>query len=265
MSYSWPIDKTTLINSALAQTGDNVVAIADDGSDEWNVASPAYDRGIAYISESHSWGYGTQVLVLQPASSPPTDTAWDTAFPIPTDCVHIIWLKINNFNTSNGTVVTNQPAPLLYDIMGSIPAQPANAATGAPAYPAVNGPVIVCNAQGGPPPPQPPATPAVVTLKYMSNLGALTDSQNGTPMIILALQTFVMSGIYRGLHEDVAEADKIWVAGEKMLQLARTRYDQQKPKRQFFNSRMYAARGIRRPWPPIGIGNWGGSNTPGLS
>jgi hypothetical protein len=72
-----------------------------------------------------------------------------------------------------------------------------------------------------------------------------------------------MSGIYRGLHEDPAEADKMWMAGEKMLQMARTRYDQQKPKRQFFNSRMAAARRVRRPWPPNGLNNWGGSGGPG--
>jgi hypothetical protein len=267
MAYSWPIDKLTLINSALAMTGNNLCATYDDGSDEFNVCSPAYDRGIGYISESHSWGFATQVAILQPAPSPPTDTAWDTAYPIPTDCVHIIWLKINNFATLGGTVVSNQPAELLYDIMGSIPAQPAqpNQVPPIPAYPFVPGPVIVCNAQGGPPPPNPPVTPAQITLKYVSNAGPLTDSTSGTPTLILALQAFVMSGIYRGLHEDVNEAAKCEVKGNQLLQLARTRYDQQKPKRQFWNSRMYAARGIRRPWPPIGIGNWGGSNTPGLS
>jgi hypothetical protein len=49
--------------------------------------------------------------------------------------------------------------------------------------------------------------------------------------------------------------------------MARTRYDQQKPKRQFFNSRIGAVRRIRRPWPQAGINNWGsgsgGGGTPG--
>jgi hypothetical protein len=49
----------------------------------------------------------------------------------------------------------------------------------------------------------------------------------------------------------------MWLAGEQMLQRARTRYDQQKPKRQFFNSRITAVRRIRRPWPPVGINQWG--------
>ena len=112
-------------------------------------------------------------------------------------------------------------------------------------------------------PPNPPVAPAQVTLKYISNSGFLCDTTNGTPTLVLALECFIMSGIYRGLHEDPQEADKMWLAGEQMLQRARTRYDQQKPKRMFFNSRITASRRIRRPYPPIGNYNWGGSDTPG--
>jgi hypothetical protein len=244
MSYPWPLDKLTICNSALVSCGDNTIAVADDGSDEWNVCSPAYDRGLGYAMESHGWGYATQVITLQPSPTAPQDTSWDTAYPIPQDCVHIIWLKINQ-DTSD-PVTQTQAQLTLYDIMGT-----------------PNGPVIVTNAQGGPPPPPPgTVTPATITLKYLSNSGPLTDATNGTPTLILALQSFVMAGIYRGLHEDTAEGDKMWAAGEHMLQMARTRYDQQKPKRQFWNSRMGASRRIRRPWPPIGIDNWGGSGTP---
>ena len=47
MSFEWPLQKIDLINSALSQTGDNLVATADDGSDEWNTCSPAYERALA--------------------------------------------------------------------------------------------------------------------------------------------------------------------------------------------------------------------------
>ena len=60
----------------------------------------------------------------------------------------------------------------------------------------------------------------------------------------------------------LAEADKMWQAGELYSQRARTRYDQQKPKRAFWNSRITAARRVRRPWPPSPVG-WGGSGIPG--
>lgn len=243
MSFPWPIDKLTCINGGLALTGDNLIAVSDDGSDEWTVCSPAYDRGLGYAMESHTWGYAALVVTLQPSPTPPQDTDYDTAYPIPADCVHIIWLKINQDTTDAQNTQTNQP--VLYRIMGT-----------------PTGPVIVVNAQGGPPPPQPPATPAAITLKYISNSGPLCDSTNGTPTLILALQSFVMSGIYSGLHEDTVEGNAMWQAGEMMLQRARTRYDQQLPKRQFFNPRISASRLIRRPWPRVGIGGWGGPGGP---
>jgi hypothetical protein len=242
MSYPWPLAKIDIIDRALAITGDNTVAVADDGSDEWNTASPAYDDALAYIMESHSWGFAVQTIVLQPSPTPPQDSDFDTAYPLPPDCVHVIWIKINqnNPNTSNQPMLTN------YKIAGT------------PA-----GPVIVVNARGGPPPPITPVTPAQITMYYVSNSGPLTDATMGTPTLVLALKAFVASGIYRGLHEDIAEADKMWMAGEQYLQRARTRYDQQKPKRQFFNSRIGAVRRIRRPWPQSGINNWGSGSGSG--
>ena len=243
MAYTFPLDELGIINRALAATGDNTVSAADDGSDEWNTCDPAYQAGLSYAMESHSWGYAALDIVLQPSPTPPQDTNWDTAYPIPSDCVHIIWLKINQDLTDPTNSTTAQLT--LYDIYGT-----------------PTGPVIVTNAQGGPTPPNPPVAPATITLKYISNSGALCDSTNGTPTLLLALQSFVMSGIYRGLHEDPAEGDKMWQAGEMMLQRARTRYDQQKPKRMFFNSRITASRRVRRPWPPVGIDGWGSSQGP---
>ena len=244
-SFPWPLAKIDIINSALIESGNNVVQL-NDGSDEWNVASPAYDRAIAYAMENGSWGYATQTVVLTPSTTPPQDTDFDTAYAIPTDCIFVIWVKINDNNPN----LSNSPTLALWKIAGT-----------------PNGPVIVINAQGGPPPPNPPRTPSQVTLYYISNSGPLCSSAFGTPTLIIALITFVMSGIYRGLHEDIPEADKIWMVGEQYLQRARTRYDQQKPKRQFFNSRIGAVRRIRRPWPQVGINNWGsgsgGSGTPG--
>lgn len=247
MAFQFPRDKLDLVNSALALTGDNAVAAADNGSDEWTVCSPAYETALGYIMESHSWGYATVVKTLQPSPTAPTDNDWDTAYPLPPDLVHLIWAKINQ--NANNPLPFDVAQLSLYSIMGT-----------------PTGPVLVINAQGGPPPPIPPTTPATVTIKYISNSGALCDSTNGTPMLIVALQRFIIAGIYRGLHEDPGEADKCEAAARLMLQEARTRYDQQKPKRAFFNSRMRASRRIRRPWPPTGTGSWGsgsGSGIPG--
>src|ERR1700676_5494107 len=187
MAYQWPLDKLGVINSALAATGDNLVNTADNGSDEWNVCSPGYERALGYIIEGHSWGYAKLNVTLQPSPTAPNDTDWDTQYPIPADCVHILWLKINQ--DTNDPVTQTTAQPLLYDIMGT-----------------ANGPVIVCNAMGGPPPPPPgTVTPSAITLEYISNQGALADSTSGTPIMITALERFVMARIYRGLHEDPVE------------------------------------------------------------
>src|SRR6516162_10476441 len=148
MAFVWPLDKLAVIDSALAATGDNLVAVADDGSDEWNVASPAYDRGLSYTMESHNWGYATQTIVLQPSPTPPQDTDFDTQYPIPPDCVHVLWVKLN----LGDPVFSNAPRLALWKIAGT-----------------PTGPVIVINSQGGPPPPIPPVAPAQVTMYYVSN------------------------------------------------------------------------------------------------
>jgi hypothetical protein len=240
-----PFDEVSLINSALALTGHTGITSADDSSEEAHVSTAAYSAALGYISESHSWSFATQVVILTPSATAPQDTAWDTAFPIPSDCVHVIWIKIAlQEDDAPNTAIQS---PCLYDIAGT-----------------PSGPMIVLNAQGGPPPPSPPITPAPVTMKYLSNLPSLLASTNETPTFVLALRAFIMSGIYRGLDKKIVEAEKMWMEGEKLLQMARTRYDQQKPKRQFFNARITASRRIRRPWPPIGIDGWAGSNTPGV-
>jgi len=245
MAFEWPLDKLSLINSALAMTGDNLVAAPDNGSDEWTVASPAYERGLAFSIESHSWGFATLVTPLTPSPIAPTDTDWDTAYPLPSDLVQLIWAKINA-NTSNpASSFTNQLTLWGIEVVGGKTC-------------------LVTNARGGPPPPPVSVTPAQITIKYISNQGALADSTNGTPTLVMALQSFVMAGIYRGLQQDPAEGDKMWQAGTMLLQDARTRYDQQKPKRQLFNSRIAAARRIRRPWPPVGTGNWGSGSGNGI-
>lgn len=244
MSFEFPFDKLGVINSVLALTGNNLVATADDGSDEWNVCSPAYETGLGYIMDSHSWGYASVVKVLQPSPTAPVDTDFDTAYPIPGDLVHLIWIKLNE-NQSNPGATTSQLTT--YDIQS------------------INGQaMILTNAQGGPPPPQPPVAPFQLTAKYISNAGALCDSTSATPTLIVALQRFIMSGVYRGLHEDVATAQAEERSAKMLLQEARTRYDQQKPKRAFFNSRIAASRLIRRPWPRIGTGSWGSGSGSGL-
>lgn len=223
MAVQWPVDKLTCINRALTTTGNEPVNVADDGSDNWTVCSPAYEDALAVMLEEHGWGFATKVNpALQPSPTAPADTQFDTAYPLPADLAHLLWVRLAD-------------APVGYSIL--------------------NG-QLVLNAQGGPPPPSPPTTPRPVSIMYVSFDNS--DPQAGTPLFVRALTTFVMSAIYRGLHEDIPSAERTFAQADAMSQRARTRYDQQKPKRAFFNARITSVRRTRRPGPPT-PGGWGGT------
>jgi hypothetical protein len=225
-AFEWPLGKTEIINSALSQTGDNLVAVADDGSVEWTVCSPAYERGLAYVSESHSWNWLTDWRTLTPSPTPPPDDRYDTAYPLPDDLVHLIQVRMND-------------AVCVWDLL--------------------NGQLVV-NAQGGPPPPSVPTTPFPVIIKGI--FATNSDPTFATPTVVVVLQMFVMSGIYRGIHKDVAEADKMFAAAMAMLKDAKSRHDMQMPKRAIFISRMTLSRRTRRPGSPtvrgLGAPDWPG-------
>jgi hypothetical protein len=224
-AFEWPLSKLEIINSALSQTSDNLVATADDGSEEWDAASPAYERGLAFVCEDHPWSWLTDVRLLQPSPKAPDDDQYDTAYPLPADLVHLIMVRLND-------------VPCVWDIFNN---------------------QIVVNAQGGPPPPSPPTTPLPVTIKGIFSTNS--DPTFATPTVVLVLQMFVMSGIYRGMHSDTTEADKLWSEAMAMLDRAKARHDMQKPKYAIFNSRYTAIRRSRKPWRQTPYG-WSGTGTP---
>lgn len=236
--FTWPVDKLTCIQRACSLTHNNVPNILNDGSDEFNTADAAYDGALAVMTEEENWGFCTKVVTLTPSPTAPADTDWDTAYDLPSDLIHIVWVKQNR---NVGDPTANQLNQLSqYDILNK---------------------QLVINSQGGPPPPSPPQTPAIVTMKYASFDNA--DPTNGTPLFVQSLTYYVMAGLYRGMNLQYAESDKMYQLAEHIVQKARSRYDMQRPKRQFWNSRITAARRIRRPWPPTGS-NWGSSNGSGI-
>lgn len=225
MAFQWPYDKISLINSALAQTGDNLVAAADDGSIEWGTCSPAYELALAVVSEEHPWNWLTKFETLQPAINAPDDFYFDTAYNLPDDLIHLIMVRINN-------------APCKWGLQ--------------------NGQLLV-NAKGGPPPPSVPTTPLPVMIEGIFSTNS--DLTSGTPMVVAAMQMFVMAGIYRGMKKDVAEAGKLFAEANKMLDRAKARHDMQSPKRAIFNSRYTASRRNRKPWRQTPTG-WSGTGNP---
>jgi hypothetical protein len=243
----YPQDKLSLISEACALTGNNIPAAADDGSDEWTCCSAAYEAGMEYMLDSHDWKQLTTVVTLNATGIAPTDSQFDSAFAKPPDCIHVIWVRINE---SGGTGGSN--LPIVYQVLSN---------------------QIVANLFNQPPGvPPPPGTPIpIVTMKYVSSNIPIPGGQNPSqgdlgPFMLrtfmTALRSFVLAGIYRGLHDDPTEARAEEQAAMALLQQARTRSDQEQPKRAVFNQRITASRRVRRPFPPTPSG-WGGTGVPG--
>lgn len=226
MPFQWPRDKLSVINAALAQKGERTVNVADDGSVEWNTCSPAYETFLGVLSEDHPWSSMTAMRILQPSPTAPSDDQFDTAYPLPSDLVHLIFVRLNDM-------------PVVYDLLAG---------------------QLILNAQGGPPPPSPAQTPGVVTIKAVFQTNA--DPTKGTPLFCLALQTWVEGAIEEGLKKNPTLGGQIKKEAQSIAQRARSRHDQQLPKRALYNSRITASRRIRRPWPPVPSG-WSGTGTPG--
>ncbi len=206
---TWPLQKIDLINQALALTGNNLVQVADDGSDEWLVGSAAYEASIEYMFESHNWSGITAIAtpnkVALPANPTPGDTDFTDAYYMPPDCAHLIWVRIDE-------------TPVVTVIVGN---------------------QIWLNATGA----------VIVTAKYVSTANPDIASGNLTRTFMLALLAFVRAGIYAGLEEDSKKEQSQIQLGYKLLMEAKTRSDQQQGKRNCWNSRMAMARRGRRPWP----------------
>lgn len=230
---TWPVAKIDLINSVLALSGNNLCNVPEDGSDEWTVGSAAYELAIEYMFDAHDWKQITNVVTLQPTGSAPSDDQFDTTYTKPPNCIHVIWVRLND-------------VPVSYQILSD---------------------QIVVNAAGGPPA-VPSNKPGVVTVKYVSSAppfpagGGPAGVQNMQRTFMVALNRFVLAGVYRGLHEDIASARAEEQAARELLQEAKTRSDQEQGKRAPFNSRLREARRIRRPWPTTPVG-WGGTGGPG--
>ena len=190
---------------------------------------------LAFIIEQHPWCWTRTMKTLVPAANIPADPQWDTAFNLPADLVHLIYARIEN-------------RPCIYQVMKGPDGSPSQLCT---------------NAQGGPPAPIPPQVPAPVTIAYISSdtsdlqishadASPSPSSNTSSPASIA-----VCMRTRRWRCSSLKFAEPHAGAGADAGTISRC------PKRALYNSRMLAARRLRRPaWPPV-PGGWYGSGTPG--
>jgi hypothetical protein len=207
---TFPVDRLGLINNALSLCGDNQCATAEDGSDEWNVASASYEAAIEYMLDAHDWK-GITAFATLARSGDSTDGVFTDAYAKPADCVHLISVTVNDI-------------PVEYRLIGNR---------------------IVLSANG-----------STVKIKYVSDVGSSLEDGGLTRTFMVALLCFVRAGIYGGLHEDISSEARLTAQARQILAEAKTRSDQEQPKRAMFSSRLRLSRRIPRPWPSSPPG-WG--------
>lgn len=89
-------DRLSIINDALSNTGNNLVQVEFEDSDEWDVAKRAYDRFLPQLLEAHPWNFATTTEVISklPAADNPSQRfkAGESgfAYAIPGGC---LWLE----------------------------------------------------------------------------------------------------------------------------------------------------------------------------
>lgn len=100
-------DKLSIIQSALAGLGNNVPNAADDGSDEWTVASAAYEAALDGTIQAHNWDFASTVATLE-RSGDSTDPDYDDAYTKPSDMLALTWVRVDDVMISDWKIVGNQ-------------------------------------------------------------------------------------------------------------------------------------------------------------
>ncbi|MDI7862533.1 hypothetical protein MRS76_11230 [Rhizobiaceae bacterium n13] len=104
------MDKLTILNNALRATGNNSVNVLNDPSDEYQVANPAFERAIRFLTSRHTWPFATtnELLVRVPDGDNKSRRFSQNGFRLPPNTLHV---KEVFWNT---TFLTD------YEIMGTV-------------------------------------------------------------------------------------------------------------------------------------------------
>lgn len=81
--------KLEIINECLLITGQNVVAVADNGQPEWNASSAGYEMGLQRLLDEHDWKFAKQAAFVTERSDS-GDPKYVDAYAKPADAMHIV-------------------------------------------------------------------------------------------------------------------------------------------------------------------------------
>lgn len=85
------MDKLTIINNALVNTGNDPVNVLNDPSDEYIVANRSFERWIKFLTARHSWPFATttELLVRVPDADNKSRRYSKNGFRLPQNTLHV--------------------------------------------------------------------------------------------------------------------------------------------------------------------------------
>lgn len=87
-------DKLSICNTALLRTGNTLVAVEGEGTDEWISASDAYDTYLPVVLEGASWNFASEIVTLQRLGDS-THPDYEDMFAKPAGCLYVqmVWVR----------------------------------------------------------------------------------------------------------------------------------------------------------------------------
>lgn len=203
------MDKLTIINRALFDSGNNILNVLDDGTDEAIGASVAFGRAVEDLISRHGWPFATKTAILQQVSTVDAPSQrFSFGYGLPAEALHLRGVFVN----WPGADSVLRPYPERhYEVMGGI------------VYLGRSDTQVV---------------PGSVAAEY---IWAPPDAA-WHPQAAEILTIMVTAGCLRGLNEDFVAAAGMDQKAEIRLGEARSRVDQQNPARNIYHSRIRSAR-----------------------
>lgn len=118
-------DKLSLINDCLDMTGQHQVAVADNGSREWRVASAGYETGLQRLLDEHDWKFAKVVEFVEERTDP-DDAQWGDSYTRPNSCMHVIRIMdedggaITSWKIVGDQIWVNYDAGILVEFVHSV-------------------------------------------------------------------------------------------------------------------------------------------------
>lgn len=213
-------DKLLIINQALINTGNNQVDVPDDGSDEWKVASSAFDQWVPILLYRRDWKFASRIIHLKRVGDS-LYPGFSDVYDKPQDCLFLH----NVYRTDLAQMVL----PSLAYVMPDDDVRPPDLEY------RIVGDQIHC------------VGPFGCTAIYTP---FPVGSQPWSIGFMAAVRFYVESACYRSLNEDYAQARDREQAAEMALSEAVSRCDSEEPRRTMFRSSILERRRRR------GMGYW---------